>query len=86
MKKHGFSKSKPHMDNIWPRNLFLNMTKTKRIGNCILLKSLVESGGGIGICGNRATSPLNFSVHWHIPDDHFDDQTQTFALCMMMTD
>lgn len=53
--KHGFSKSKPQMDIFWPWDLFIDMAKAKRIGNCSLLKGMVESDGiiGIDICYNH---------------------------------
>ncbi|KAE9525647.1 hypothetical protein AGLY_014174 [Aphis glycines] len=41
-------------------DVYYNIAKAKRIGNCSLLKGMVESDGIIGIRGSRTTFPLNF--------------------------
>lgn len=60
--KHGFSKSKPEMDIVWPWDLSMHMGKAEQTWNCSLLKGIIESKGIIGMRGNRTTSPLNFPV------------------------
>lgn len=55
--KHGFSRSNPQMDIVWPCDLLIVIANAKRIGNCRRLNGMGESEGIIGIRGRRTTSP-----------------------------